>query len=174
METAFALQAYTVGLAGYAAIKVLTPCFIALGLPKTPLRIALIGIAINLALNTLNATVLGFGHVGLALTTSAVALLNFLQLMIALSRQVDLGGLRQWTLFLGRCAAAAGLCGAVAWGINHLAEAASGNGLIRALGLAAAIGASVPIYFIAARLLRLQESADAWRMIRRRLPGLAR
>ena len=174
METAFALQAYTVGLAGYAAIKVLTPCFIALGLPKTPLRIALIGIAINLALNILNATVLGFGHVGLALTTSAVALLNFLQLMIALSRQVDLGGLRQWTLFLGRCAVAAGLCGAVAWGINHLAEAATGSWIIRALGLAAAIGASVPIYFVSARLLRLQESADAWRMIRRRVPGLAR
>ena len=122
METAFALQAYTVGLAGYAAIKVLTPCFIALGLPKTPLRIALIGIAINLVLNTLNATVFGFGHVGLALTTSAVALLNFLQLMSALSRQVNLGGLRQWTLFLLRCSVAAGLCGVVAWEINHLVE----------------------------------------------------
>ncbi|HEY7852962.1 MAG TPA: hypothetical protein VIB82_08290, partial [Caulobacteraceae bacterium] len=92
----------------------------------------------------------------------------------ALSRQVDLGGLRQWTLFLLRCAAAAALCGAAAWGINHWVEAATSNWAIRALGLAAAIGASVPVYFVTTRLLRLQESADAWRMIRRRLPGLAR
>ena len=173
-QTAYALQAYAVGLAGYAAIKVLTPCFYALGLPKTPLRISLIGIAINLVLNTLNATVFGFGHVGLALTTSAVALLNFLQLMSALSRQVDLGGLRQWSLFLLRCAAAAALCGGVAGGINHLVEAVTTNWVIRAVGLAAAIGVSLPVYFGAAQVLRLQESADAWRMIRRRIPGLSR
>jgi putative peptidoglycan lipid II flippase len=172
-QTAHALQAYAVGLAGYAAIRVATPCFYALGLPKTPLRISLIGIAINLVLNTLNATVFGFGHVGLALTTSAVALINFLQLMSALSRQVDLGGLRQWALFLARCAAAAALCGFVAYEVNHLVELATSSYFLRAVGLAMAIGASVPVYFGAAQVLRLQESADAWRMIRRRIPGLA-
>jgi putative peptidoglycan lipid II flippase len=173
LQTAHALQAYAVGLAGYAAIRVATPCFYALGLPKTPLRISLIGIAINLVLNTLNATVFGFGHVGLALTTSAVALVNFLQLMSALSRQVDVGGLRQWALFLVRCAVAAALCGFVAFEVDHLVELATSNYLLRAMGLAAAIGASVPVYFGAAQVLRLQESADAWSMIRRRIPGLA-
>jgi putative peptidoglycan lipid II flippase len=173
-ETAFALQAYAVGLAGYAAIKVLTPCFYALNLPKTPLRISLIGIAINLALNTLNATVLGFGHVGLALTTSAVALINFLQLMSALSKQVDLGGVRQWTLFLLRCVVAAALCGGAAFAVNHFVEGATTSWALRALGLAAAIGVSLPVYFLAAQVLRLEESADAWRLIRRRIPGLSR
>jgi putative peptidoglycan lipid II flippase len=172
-QTAFALQAYAVGLAGYAAIRVLTPCFYALGLPKTPLRISLIGIGVNLVLNSLNATVFGLGHVGLALTTSAVALINFLQLMMALSKHVDMGGLRQWSLFLARCALAAGLCGLVAFEINHLFEMFTTSYVLRALGLAAAIGASVPVYFGAAQVLRLQESADAWRMIRRRIPGLS-
>ncbi|HEY2483096.1 MAG TPA: murein biosynthesis integral membrane protein MurJ [Caulobacteraceae bacterium] len=173
IQTAHALQAYAVGLAGYAAIRVATPCFYALGLPKTPLRISLIGIAINLVLNTLNVTVFGFGHVGLALTTSAVALINFAQLMSALSRQVDVGGVRQWGWFLVRCAAAAGLCGFVAFEVNHLVELATASYLLRALGLAAAIAASVPVYFAFARVLRLEESADAWRMLRRRIPGLA-
>jgi putative peptidoglycan lipid II flippase len=173
LQTAHALQAYAVGLAGYAAIRVATPCFYALGLPKTPLRISLIGIAINLVLNTLNATVFGFGHVGLALTTSAVALINFAQLMGALSRQVDVGGVRQWAGFLARCAVAAGLCGLVAYEVNHLVELVTSNYLLRALGLAAAIGASVPVYFAFASVLRLEESADAWRMVRRRIPGLA-
>ena len=170
-QTAVALQAYSLGLAGYAAIKVLTPCFYALGLPKTPLRISLIGIGVNLGLNFLNARVLGLGHAGLALATSGVALINFVQLMEALSRRVDLGGLRQWAAFLLRCLAASALCGAAAWGVNHLAEAATPSRLWRAAGLAAAIGVSVPIYFAAARLMRLDESVQAWRMIRRRLPG---
>jgi putative peptidoglycan lipid II flippase len=170
-QTALALQAYSVGLAGYAAIKVLTPCFFALGAPRTPLRISLIGIAINLALNILNAKVLGLGHAGLALVTSVVALVNFLQLMAALSKRVDLGGARQWVGFLARCFLAAGLCGGVAWGVNHLVEVATLSRLWRAAGLAVAIGLSLPIYFGAARALQLSESIEAWRMIRRRLPG---
>ncbi len=170
-QTALALQAYCLGLAGYAAIRVLTPCFSALNLPRTPLRISLIGIGLNLVLNLLNARVLGLGHAGLALITSVVALVNFLQLMAALSGQVDLGGLRQWALFLVRCAAAAALCGVTAWGLNHLVEAVTPSRLWRAAGLAGAIGLSVLAYFAAARLLRLDESAQAWAMIRRRLPG---
>ncbi len=171
-QTALALQAYSVGLAGYAAIKVLTPCFLALGLPGTPMRISFIGIGVNLALNLVNARVLGLGHAGLALATSAVALVNFLQLMVALSRRVDLGGLAQWSGFLARCFAAAALCAAAAWGVNHLAETLTASRLWRTAALAAAIGVSVPVYFGAAQLLRLDESAEAWRMIRRRIPGL--
>lgn len=174
LETALALQAYAVGLAGYAAIRVLTPCFYALGLPKTPLRISLIGIGINLVLNTLNATVIGLGHVGLALTTSAVALVNFLQLMAALSGRVDIGGVRQWSLFVVRCLAAALLCGGVAFEVNHLIEGATHHFLWRLIGLFAAILVSLPVYFGAAHILRLQEGAEAWRLIRRRAPWLRR
>jgi putative peptidoglycan lipid II flippase len=172
-QTAHALQAYSFGLAGYAAIKVLTPCFYALGLPKTPLRISLVAIAINLALNTLNALVLGFGHVGLALATSAVALLNFGQLAHALSRQVDVGGLREWVFYLARCALAAGACGAAAWGLDEVLERATSGLLLHAIALFASIGVAVAVYFGAAQLLRLKESGEAWRMIKRRIPGLA-
>ncbi len=170
-NTALCLQAYTVGLAGYAAIRVLVPCFYALGLPRTPLRISLIGIGVNLALNLLNAKVLGFGPAGLALITSSVALINFTQLFIALRGKVDLGAVGPWASFLARCIGAAALCGVAAWGLNHLVEVESQNRILRAAGLAAAVGVSVLIYFGAAQVLRLQESAEAWAMIRRRLPG---
>ena len=170
-QTALALQAYTVGLAGYAAIKVLAPCFIAMGLPKIPLRISLIGIGINLALNLLNAEVLHLGHAGLALTTSCVALINMVQLAFALRKRVDIGAGRGWGLYLGRCLLAAGLCGAVAWGLDRVVERYADGAFLRAVGLAGVVGASVLIYFAAARALRLQESAQAWRMIAARLPG---
>ncbi len=172
-QTAVALQAYAVGLAAYAAIKILTPCFYALGLPRTPLRISLIGIGVNLGLNLLSARVLHFGHAGLALTTSAVALVNFFQLMRALGKRVDLGSARQWSSFLLRCALAAAACGGAAWGANHLVELATPSRLVRALGLGGGIAVSLPLYFGVARLLRLGESAEAWGMVRRRLPGLS-
>ncbi len=173
-ETALALQAYTVGLAGYAAIKVLAPCFIAMGLPRIPLRISLIGIAINLALNLLNAEVLRLGHAGLALTTSCVALINMIQLAFALRKRVDLGEAGRWALFLARCAAAAGLCGAAAFALNIALEAASADRIVRAAGLAGIVGASIAVYFGAAWLLRLSESAQAWALVAARLPGAAR
>jgi putative peptidoglycan lipid II flippase len=170
-QTALALQAYAMGLAGYAAIKVLVPCFYALGEPRTPLRISLIGIAVNLVLNLIGFEVLHLGHAGLALTTSVVALVNVAQLAAALNKRVELGGAREWTVYLFKCVAAAGLCGLVAWGVNHLAETWIHAGLLRVLGLFVAVGLGVAAYFGAARLLGLHESGEAWRMIVRRLPG---
>jgi len=170
-QTALALQAYALGLSGYAAIKVLTPCFIALGLPRTPLRISLIGIAINLVLNLFNAQILHLGHAGLAATTSAVAIINMAQLFVALRKRVELGAWLHWAQFLARCLAAAGSCAAVAWGLNHWLEAIVANVPVRAAGLGLIVGLSIVTYFGAAQILRLNESAQAWRMIAARLPG---
>ncbi len=169
--TALALEAYAVGLAGYAAIKVLAPCFFALGLPKTPLRISLIGIAFNLALNLINFEVLRLGHAGLALTTSAVALVNSVQLWAALRRRVDLGSLRQWALYLVRCLIAAAVCGGLAFAADRWLEPRLSGLLMRAAGLAAAVGVGVVAYFLTAHLLRLKESGEAVALIRRRLLG---
>lgn len=171
-QTALALQAYALGLSGYAAIRVLVPCFFALGLPRTPLRVSLIGIGVNLALNLLNVFVLHFGHVGLALATSSVALTNFVQLLFALRKRVDLGALSGWVFYIARCLAAAGVCGAVAFDLNALAEHATADRWLRALALLGAIVVAAGAYFAAARLLRLEETSQAWSMIRRRLPFL--
>jgi putative peptidoglycan lipid II flippase len=170
-ETALALQAYAVGLSAYAAIMVLRPCFYALGLPKLPLRVSLIGIGVNLVLNLFNMQVLKFGHVGLALTTSMVAVVNMLQLFIALARRVRMGAASEWLGFLARCLAAAAVCGALAWLVAHQAET---WGVPEVVGLGAGVGAGAGGYFAAARLLALKESAEAWRMIRRRLPFFPR
>ncbi len=171
-QTALALQAYAIGLAGYAAIKVLVPCFYALGEPKTPLRISLIGIAVNLALNLLGFVLLRLGHAGLALTTSAVALINIAQLSVALSRRIDLGSGRDWALFLARCLAAALACGAAAFAVEHLIGGVAPSRWFAAGGLGLAVAAGVLTYFGAARLMRLEESGQALAMIRRRLPAL--
>jgi putative peptidoglycan lipid II flippase len=168
-QTALVLQAYSLGLAGYAAIKVLTPCFYALNLPQTPLRISLIAIAVNLALNLANANVFGLGVAGLALATSCVALANFGQLCAALSRQVDFGGLVEWAGFLLRVCAAAAACGGAAWGIYHLAETHLHVGILRVAALMVAIGVAIMVYAGAAYALRIRETTEFTAAIRRRL-----
>ncbi len=167
--TALALQAYAIGLAGYAAIKVLTPCFYALNLPRTPLRISLIGIGVNLALNLMNARLFGLGHAGLALATSGVAVANFGQLCAALSKQVNFGGLGEWAAFLGRVLLAAAICGAVAWGVNYAFAHAFRGALWRDAGLFIAIGAAMATYAGAAWALRIRETTEFIGVVRRRL-----
>lgn len=98
IQTAMVLQAYTVGLAGYACIKVLAPSFYALDLPRIPVRISIIGIAINIVLNSLFIFVFKFGVVGLALSTSLVALINVLQLTFALRSRIGVYG-GMWGFF---------------------------------------------------------------------------
>jgi len=88
LASAHALSAYALGLAGYAGIKVVAPAFYALDDARTPMRVALLSMATNLALNWTFVRVLGFGHVGLALSTSAVALANFLILLVVLRRRI--------------------------------------------------------------------------------------
>jgi len=88
-QTALALKAYVVGLAGYAAIKVVVPGFYALNLAKIPLRISLLGIGLNLGFCFLFTQIFSLGHAGLALSTSMIAILNFTQL--ALSMRSRLG-----------------------------------------------------------------------------------
>ncbi|HLK24607.1 MAG TPA: murein biosynthesis integral membrane protein MurJ, partial [Caulobacteraceae bacterium] len=167
--TALALQAYSLGLAGYAAVRVLTPCFYALNLPRTPLRVNLIGIGVVLVLNMLNMLYLGLGHAGLALATSCVALVNCGQLSHALSRQVDFGRFGEWASFIVRVVVAAAACGAAAWGLNALVDAHTTNRLLRSLGLVAAILVSLPVYAGAGYALRVAETAEAFAMLRRRV-----
>jgi putative peptidoglycan lipid II flippase len=168
-QTALVLQAYSVGLAGYAAIKVLTPCFYALNLPRTPLRISLVAIGVNLALNLANANLFGFGVAGLAMATSCVALANFGQLCAALSRQVDFGGFGEWAGFLLRVGVAAAACGGAAWGIYHLAEIHLHVGVLRVLALPFAIGVAVVVYAGVAYALRIRETTEFTAAIGRRL-----
>ena len=90
---AMALLGYAIGLAGYAGIKVLAPTFYALNDARTPAAVSLLSIGVNYALNWTFVRRLGFGHVGLAVSTSAVATLNFTLLWVLLRRRIGaLGG----------------------------------------------------------------------------------
>ena len=109
--TAMALQAYAVGLVGFSFVKILAPAFFAREDTRTPVRIALIALAVNLALSIASAwylTRIGFigAHVGLALATSVAALLNAGLLYRGLRRQGVLVHGPGWTSLLVQIALA--------------------------------------------------------------------
>lgn len=97
--TAYALAAYAIGLTGYAAIKILSPAFYALDDAKTPMFIALCSIVVNAVacyffLNLFSNYGVsdqypnGYGHAGVALATSCVALVNFFALILIMKKRI--------------------------------------------------------------------------------------
>jgi putative peptidoglycan lipid II flippase len=97
--TAYALAAYSIGLTGYAAIKILSPAFYALDDAKTPMIIALGSIVVNAVacyffLNLFSNYGVspehpdGLGHIGVALATSCVALVNFFALALMMKKRI--------------------------------------------------------------------------------------
>ncbi|MBL8698657.1 MAG: murein biosynthesis integral membrane protein MurJ [Alphaproteobacteria bacterium] len=73
-ETARALVAYSLGLPAYVLIKVLAPCYYARQDTRTPVKIAVLCVAVNTAVALVLMQVVA--HVGIALATAASAWLN--------------------------------------------------------------------------------------------------
>jgi putative peptidoglycan lipid II flippase len=151
-----ALMAYSIGLAGYAGIKVLAPAFYALDDARTPMRISLLSIAVNLVLNWTFVRLLGLGHVGLALSTSAVALGNCLLLYVALRQRIGpLGdGFGSTLVRIGVAAAVMGGAGYVADGLIA-PRLPVGSTLRYAAELSVEIPLCVSVFVVAAWALRL-------------------
>ena len=122
-QTALALTCYSLGLIGYSAIKVLTPAFYALHEVRVPMIASLASIATNYVLNWAFIRVLNWGHAGLAFSTSLVATINFLVLMIFLRRRIKrLEGRRLTRSFLRILAASGAMgvaCAASSFGMRH-------------------------------------------------------
>ena len=72
--SALSLQAFSAGLLGMLLVKVLAPGYFARKDTRTPLNFAFIAVGLNIVLNLSLYKLLG--HVGLALATSAAALVN--------------------------------------------------------------------------------------------------
>jgi putative peptidoglycan lipid II flippase len=79
--TALALRAFAIGLVGFSFVKILAPAYFARHDTKTPVRIGLIALAVNLVLSVglvwfLTSNNFEGDHAGLALATSVAAVLN--------------------------------------------------------------------------------------------------
>jgi putative peptidoglycan lipid II flippase len=160
VQTGDALAAYAIGLAGYAALKVLSPAFYALGDARTPMLISLVSIAVNYVMNSL--LVGSFGHVGLAFSTSTVALINFLLLALFMRRRVGpLEGSGLGSKLLKIVAASIPLA-VVAWLVNEWCGSLPLAGiLLKLVSVLASITLAAIVFYAACRLLRVAELDEA-------------
>lgn len=168
--TAWALAAYSVGLAGYAAIKVLSPSFYALDDAKTPMYVSIASIAVHAPmsfgmmylLSTVGVTPErpnGYGHVGVALATSTVALVNFFALTLLMRRKIKrLNGRDIFAAFI-KIAAASAVMSAVCWfSYKYLTGYFPEKNLfIRLIEAFVPIGLGGITFLVAAKLLRIDE-----------------
>ncbi len=105
-QTAGALRYYAIGLAGYAALKVLVNAFYALDRRKTPMLVSFLAVALNLLLNWIFTVRLAWGHRGLAFSTGCVATVNFLILYALMQHQLKGLESRRLLQLLGKIAVA--------------------------------------------------------------------
>lgn len=101
---AWALAGWSIGLVGFAAIKVLSPMFYALDDTRTPMVISVVSIGVNAIADYFFKRWLspyGIGHAGLALATSLVAIVNFVTLFLFLRKKIGrVGGRTLLSSFL--------------------------------------------------------------------------
>ena len=151
--TAAVLAAFSLGVPAYVLIKVLTPGFYARQDTRTPVRLAVVAMLVNLVGNLV--LIWPFGAVGVAIATAVSAWVNVALLYWTLHRR---GHLRVDRRFVERAwafgVASALMAFALAF-LNPVAVAIMGDGLVRrllALGLLCGLGAAV--YGVAVVALR--------------------
>jgi putative peptidoglycan lipid II flippase len=169
-QTAAALRAYGYGLLCYASLKVLQPAFYAMDRRWIPMIVTLCSLGINIGFNWFFVMVMRWGHEWLALTTSISATLNFLILYVAMKRIA--GDIRTGALLVlaGKLAFAAGVMGALCVGVRmaFFADPAMLPIVWRAGGLAVLVPCAAVVYFVLAKVLRVEEARDAVAWVRGR------
>jgi len=171
LQTGFALQYYAMGLVAYSWVKVLSPAFYAIDKKWTPMFVSFVSIALNFGLNTLFIFHLGFGHKGLALSTSVSAAVNFLVLYVLMCRHVQTMHTARLLGSALRCALGAAALGAVCWlGVTHGQSWLESPVLWRKMaGLVAVIAAAGLAYVVVCFLLRVEEVRDAGKIAARKI-----
>ena len=160
-QTVTALMGYGVGLLGLVAVKILAPGFYARQDIRTPMRIAIVVLALTQLMNLLWVPL--FGHAGLALSIGIAALINAAWLLIGLMRAGSYRPEPGWAGFALRVLLATLLLGGLlAWSAQAIDWIAlRSSPWLRAAWLALSLGGAALLYFTALAVggLRLRQFA---------------
>jgi len=158
----YALMAYSFGLVGFSMVKVLAPGYYARQDTKTPVKVGLIALGINMGFNltvVVPALLLGFPipHILLAISTGLSALINSTLLYRGLRREGIFQPTPAWRKLLPRIALASVAMAAFLWWISGDWEAWSGwSATRRVVWLGIAVGGGGAVYFGALALAGLR------------------
>lgn len=159
--TAAALIAYAAGLPAFVLVKVLAPAFFARHDTKTPVKVAIVSLATNLALTLVLMQF--FAHVGVAIALSAAGWLQASILMVLLARRGDFSFDRRARANLPRIAAATIGMAAVLVGLRVALTPLLSGGTAWRLAVLAGLVAGGLAAFV---LLILAFGVTGWRELR--------
>ncbi len=145
---ASALAVFALGVPAYVLIKVLTPGFYARQDTKTPVRVALISMLVNLVGNLF--LIWPLGHVGVAAATALAAWVNVIILYWLLHRDDHLQADARLVSRGARIVAASAAMGAALWFAGPLADRFMAGGFFRrVIALGALCGGGALVYAVA-------------------------
>jgi putative peptidoglycan lipid II flippase len=170
-EAAGALRFYAIGLAGYAALKVLVNAFYALDQRRTPMYTSFVAVALNLLLNWIFTRHLHWGHRGLAFSTGCVATCNFLLLYWLMHRHLRRLETRRMAALLAKVFLASAALAVVCWASQRwlLAGWAQLTFAPRLGFLLLTIGTAMFAFVGSGVLLRIEELQELMAAVRRRV-----
>ncbi|HEV8603191.1 MAG TPA: lipid II flippase MurJ, partial [Gaiellaceae bacterium] len=162
---AASLAAFSVGLAFNGTMLMLNRAFFSLQLPWIATAVALANLALNVALN---AALYRVGIWGIPLATSLVNLAGTAALLWIFRRRVGpLGGAGIIDAYV-RVAIASAVAGGAAFVVWWALDAALGRSLgAQVVSVGLALAASVGVYLLAARVLRVRELETLLGLLRR-------
>ena len=170
-QAAGALRFYAIGLAGYAALKVLVNAFYALDRRKTPMMVSLLAVALNLLFNWIFTFRLGWGHRGLAFSTGCIATVNFLILYSLMQSQLKGLETRRMLLLLVKVALASAALVAVCAASKHwlFADWQQQTLLFKLFALLLTVAVGAAVFAGCGILLHIEELKELRGAVMRRL-----
>ncbi len=156
----YSMWAFSFGIPAFMLVKVLACAFYACQNIKTPVKIAIIALVANMALNVV--LIKFFQHAGLALSTTCSAIINASLLWLLLKRQRIFKAQAGWLRYLSQLVLANGaLIAVIGFGASPLSDWLGWSATTRAWNLCFLIIAGMVSYFIVLCLLGFR-----WRHLR--------
>ena len=163
----WALSAFSLGLPSYVLVKVLTPGYYARGDTKTPVRFAMISIAVNIVGNIVLIPIAG--HVGPPLATALSSTINVAMLYRELVKRGHFHADAQLRRRLPRLALAALIMGGAVYAFNGLLNPwLDGRIIERYIALGILVGTGVALYAAACFATGAYRISDLKSLMRRR------
>lgn len=153
--SAHALIAFAGGLLGFILVKVLAPGFYARQDTRTPVKIGMIAMGVNIVLSV--ALVFPLKHTGLALAISLAAFVNAALLYVWLRRHDVYTPESGWARFFLQVGTASAVMAALLlWGVGDLDRWLAARASVRAMHLALLVAGGAAAYFVALYALGLR------------------
>ncbi len=168
LGTADALFFYALGLWAFAGIRIVVPVFYAMQDTKTPVKIGVFAMLLNVVLNLL---LMGpMQHRGLALATSLAAMFNFLSLLFVSKRRIHWSdGKRIMHSHFKVILSSLIMLLPAYWILQQAQSQADSGWAMKTTSLGIAIAISVAGYFILQHLLKSEELQFLRELIQKRL-----